>query len=49
MMHDSIKFDQEKSTHSIIFLDTLVYCDKNKQLQITLNTKPMNINLSKIF
>ena len=38
--HDSIKFDFEKSTKSIAFLDTLVYIDDKRQLQTTLYTKP---------
>ena len=42
MMHDSIKFDHEKSTQAIAFLDILVYIDKNRQLQTTLHTKPTN-------
>ena len=33
MMHDSIKFDYEKSTQSITFFGTLSYIDKNRQLQ----------------
>ena len=39
-LHDSIKFDYEKSKKSIAFLDTLVYIDNNRQLQTTLYTKP---------
>ena len=38
--HDSIKFEFEKSTKSIAFLDTLVYIDDKRQLQTTLYTKP---------
>ena len=37
-MHESIKFDHEKST----FLDTQAYIGKNRQLQTTLYTKPTN-------
>ena len=37
--HDSIKFDYEKSTHSVAFLDTLIYIDEKRQ-QKTLYTKP---------
>ena len=40
MKHDSIKFDHEKSTQSVAFLDTLIYIDENRQLQTTLYTKP---------
>ena len=29
----TIKFDHEKSMHSITFLDTLIYSDKNRKLQ----------------
>ena len=38
--HDSIKFDYEKSTQSVAFLDTLIYIDEKRQLQTTLYTKP---------
>ena len=41
MMHNLFKFDDEKSTYSITFLDTLIYIDKNRQLQ-TLPSKPTN-------
>ena len=40
-MYDSIKFDRQKSAHSIAFLAIVVCSDKNKQLKI-LNTKPTN-------
>ena len=39
MMHDSIKFYNEKSTHSIEFLDSLIYTDTNRQLQTVLYQK----------
>ena len=39
---DSIKFDQEKTTHSIVFFDTLIYIDKNGQLLTTLHVKSTN-------
>ena len=39
-LHNSIKFDLCSSTHSIAFLDTLVYIDNNRKLQTTLYTKP---------
>ena len=39
-MQDSMKFDREKSTPSIPFLDNLVYVDKNRQVETTLHTKP---------
>ena len=38
--HDSIKFDYEKSTQSVAFLDTLIYIDEKRQLRTTLYTKP---------
>ena len=41
-MQDSIKYDQEKTAHTIEFLYTLVYIDKNKQLLATLHTKQYN-------
>ena len=41
-MVDSIKFDQEILTKSIAFLDTLVYINKNRQLQTILHTNPRN-------
>ena len=40
MKHESIKFDHEKSTKSVAFLDTLIYIDEKRQLQTTLYTKP---------
>ena len=42
MMHDSIKFDHEKSTDSIAFLDTLISIDNYRQLQTILQIKPTN-------
>ena len=42
MMHYLIKFDHKNSVHSITFLDTLVYNDKNRQLQTTLHIRPTN-------
>ena len=42
MMHNSIKFDHRKSMYSIVFLDIVVYINRNRQLQTTLHTKPTN-------
>ena len=39
-VHNSIKFDLCSSTHSIAFLDTMVYIDEHRKLQTTLYTKP---------
>ena len=44
-MHASFKFDHEKSLKSIAFLDTVVYNDKNWQLQATLRAKPTNTSI----
>ena len=44
MMHNSIKFDCEKSAHSITVLDTRMHIDKNRRLQTTLHLKPTNIH-----
>lgn len=38
-VQDSIKFDHEKSTWSVTFLDTCIYINKNRKLQMTLHTK----------
>ena len=42
MIHDSIKLGHQNSSHSIAFLDTLIYIDKNRQLQTTLLNKHTN-------
>ena len=34
--HNSIKFDHEQLTYSIVFSDTLMYIEENNHFQITL-------------
>ena len=42
--HESIKFDYEFSETQVAFFDTVVYIDKNIQIQTTLYRKPTDIS-----